>query len=199
MLGINSDTFNVLEKEMGEYFIRTLVHNKLEDFTWNLVVVYGDAQPSGKAKFLVELVHIIKHTKVPLFIAGDFNLTRRSSDKNKPGGYKRWSFLFNSIISQGELLEIQLSGRKYTWSNNQEDPSFALLDRVLISPTWEENFPLVTVTALSRELSDHTPLLISIGEAMKIPRQFNFENCWFLRPELEKIVGNVRTSMGVQA
>ena len=68
LLGINSNTFNVLEKEMGEYFIRTLVHNKLEDFTWNLVVVYGDAQPSGKAKFLVELVHVIKHTKVPLFI-----------------------------------------------------------------------------------------------------------------------------------
>ena len=85
--------------------------------------------------------------------------------------------IFNSIISQGELLEIQLSGRKYTWSNNQEDPTFPLLDRVLISTMWEEKFPLVTVTALSRELSDNTPLLISTGEGLKIPKQFKFENC----------------------
>lgn len=81
LLGINTDTFNILEKEMGKYFIRILVHSKAEDFIWNLVIVYGDAQPTGKAEFLVELVHIIKKTQVPLFIAGDFNLTRRSSDK----------------------------------------------------------------------------------------------------------------------
>jgi hypothetical protein len=87
------------------------------------VVVYGDAQPAGKTKFLVGLVHIIKHTKVPIMISEDFNITRRSSDKNKPGGYNKWSVLFNSIILQGELMEISLGGRRYTWSNNHEDPT----------------------------------------------------------------------------
>jgi hypothetical protein len=86
------------------------------------VVVYGDAQQVGKASFLVELVHIIYKTKFPLMITGDFNMTRRSSDKNKPGGFNKWSVLFNSVIAQGELMEIPLSGRRYTWSNNQEDP-----------------------------------------------------------------------------
>ena len=62
LLGVNTNTIDVLEKEMGDYFIRFLVHSKLENFTWNLVVVYVDAQPTGKAKFLVELVHIIKHS-----------------------------------------------------------------------------------------------------------------------------------------
>ena len=82
MLGINSDTLGVLEKELGEYFIRILEHSKLENFTWNLVIVYGDAQPTGKAKFLVGLVHIIKKSQIPVCIAGDFNLTRRASDRN---------------------------------------------------------------------------------------------------------------------
>lgn len=111
--------------------------------------------------------------------------------KNKPGGFNRWSVLFNAIISQGELMEIQLSGRRYTWSNNHENPTYELLDRVLVSPSWEDTFPLVTVTALSRELSDHTPLLISTGVVTKNPRQFKFENCWFLRPDLEDIVTKV--------
>jgi hypothetical protein len=91
-----------------------LINNRKDNFIWNLVVVYGDAQPTGKIKFLVDLVHIIKNTKVPIMIAGDFNITIRSSDKNKPGGYNKWSMLFNSIIVQGELMEISLCGRRYT-------------------------------------------------------------------------------------
>jgi hypothetical protein len=62
------------------------------------------------------------------------------------------------------------------------------LDRVLVSPSWEEHFPSVTVMA--RDLSDHTPLLISTGEAAQIPKQFKFENCWLLRSELKEIVSN---------
>jgi hypothetical protein len=155
------------------------------------VVVYGDAQQAGKAPFLVELAHIIQKTRVPIMITGDFNLTRRASDKNKPGGFNKWSVLFNSIIAQGELMEIPLSGRRYTWSNNHEDPTFELLDRVLVSPTWEENFPLVTVSTLTRDLSDHTPLLITTGEQPKTPPIFRFENCWFEREGLIPLVTQV--------
>ena len=50
---------------------------------------------------------------------------------------------------------------------------------------------MVTVTTLTRELSDHTPLLISTGEVLKIPRQFKIENCWLLRLGLEEIVTKI--------
>jgi hypothetical protein len=66
-----------------------LLCNKIDGFTWNLVVVYRDAQQDGKAPFLVELVHIIHKTKFPIMITGDFNMTRRSSDKNKPRGFNK--------------------------------------------------------------------------------------------------------------
>jgi hypothetical protein len=88
-------------------------------------------------------------------------------------------------------MEIPLSGRRYTWSNNQEDPTFELLDRVLVSLAWEENFPLVTVSTLSRELSDHTPLLITTGELRKNLPIFRFENCWFGREGLDDLVSQV--------
>jgi hypothetical protein len=102
-----------LERETGDYFVRLLLCDKSDGFTWNLVVVYGDAQQVGKAPFLVELVHIIHKTKFPLMITGDFNMPRRSSDKNKLGGFNKWSVLFNPVIAQGELMKIPLSGRRY--------------------------------------------------------------------------------------
>jgi hypothetical protein len=97
---------------------------------------------------------------------------------------------FNSVLAQGDLMEIKLSGRKYTWSNGHVDnPTFELLDRVIVSPLWEEHYPLVTVEALARDLSDHTPLLISTGDkAIQPATMFRFENCWLLRPYLKELV-----------
>jgi hypothetical protein len=62
---------------------------------------------------------------------------------------------------------------------------------VLVSPTWEEKFPLVYVTALARDLSDQTPLLITTGECPKIPPIFRFANCWFEREGLVDLVSQV--------
>jgi hypothetical protein len=39
-----------------------------------------------------------------------------------------------------------------------------MLDRVLVSPSWEEHIPLVCVFTLSSDIFDHTPLLIKRGE-----------------------------------
>jgi endonuclease/exonuclease/phosphatase family metal-dependent hydrolase len=49
------------------------------------VVVYGDAQQDGKANFLIELVNVIRSSAHPILITGDFNITRKESEKNKPG------------------------------------------------------------------------------------------------------------------
>jgi hypothetical protein len=64
------------------------------------VVVYGDAHQDGKAN-LVELVNVIRSSTHPMLISGDFNMTKRESEKNKPRGYNRWSPLFNVVIDQG--------------------------------------------------------------------------------------------------
>jgi hypothetical protein len=95
-------------------------------------------------------------------------------------------------------MEIKLSGRKFTWCNNHEDPTYELLDRVLVSPSWEDNFPLVCATTLPSELSDHTPILIKSGDKPRIKPIFIFENCWFLRPDLQEIIKEVwgRTYLG---
>lgn len=54
-------------------------------------------------------------------------------EKNKKGGYNRWSFLFNAVIEQVGFRELALNGRQYTWSNDHEDHTFEKLDRILMS------------------------------------------------------------------
>ena len=91
--------------------------------------------------------------------------------------------MFNTIIESLDLREIELSGRKFTWANTLPIPMFEKLDRVLASIEWEQKFPLVTVHALSRVISDHTPLLVDSGEATHVGNKntFSFGSAWFKR------------------
>jgi hypothetical protein len=70
-----------------------------------------------------------------------------------------------------------MSGRRFTWANSRRVPTYERLDRVLISTEWEQQYPLATVEALNREISDHTPLLLRLGEKSKAKKSapFKFE------------------------
>jgi hypothetical protein len=91
------------------------------------------------------------------------------------------------------LKEIQLTGRKYTWANNLAIPTFEKLDRILVTTEWEEKYPLTTVHALTRGVSDHTPLLLNSGETSSMPTQpmFKFELGWLLRDGFMDLVRDI--------
>jgi endonuclease/exonuclease/phosphatase family metal-dependent hydrolase len=167
----------------GDFFVKFNLRDRKSDFKWVLVAVYGAAQPEFKESFLAELVQTCDNEKLPLCIGGDFNIIRNSSEKNNDRFEGRWPFLFNAVIDSLDLREIEMFGRKFTWANSCRVPTYERLDRVLVSTEWEQNYPLVTVEALNREISDHTPLLLSTGEKAKPKRQppFKFELGWLLR------------------
>jgi hypothetical protein len=101
--------------------------------------------------------------------------------------------LFNAVIDSLDLREIVLSGRKFTWANSRRVPTYERLDRVLVSTEWEQNFPLATVEALNRDISDHTPLLLSTGEKVSPKKQpsFKFELGWLLKEGFFVVVSDV--------
>jgi hypothetical protein len=105
--------------------------------------------------------------------------------------------LFNAIIDGLNLREIEMSGRKFTWANSKRIPTYEKLDRVLASTEWEQRFPLVTVDALNREISDHTPLLLSTGEKVlkRDQPEFKFELSWLLKKDFYKTVARVWKSV----
>ena len=66
LLGVRSDTMEVLAYSMGKFHIR----NRADNFIWSLVAVYGAAQEDSKAAFLRELVNLAKYNPHPILIGG---------------------------------------------------------------------------------------------------------------------------------
>jgi exonuclease III len=160
--------------EDGDFFVKFRVGDRKGDFKWVMVVVYGAAQLEFKESFPTELVQACRGECLPVCIGGDFNIIRNTSEKNNDRFDERWPFLFNAVIDNLELREIEMSGRRFTWANSRRVPTYERLDRVLISPEWEQQYPLVRVEALNREISDHTPLLLSLGGEIQDQRTSSF-------------------------
>jgi hypothetical protein len=186
LLGVNLDWLDVGGIEDGDFFVKFRVRDRRSDFKWVLVAVYGAAQPEFKESFLTELVQACSSENLPLCIGGDFNIIRNSSEKNNDRIEER-------LIDSLDLREIEMSGRKFTWANSRRVPTFERLDRVLVSTEWEQNFPLATVEALNREISDHTPLLLSLGDRGKPKKQppFKFELGWLIKDGFFEVVAEV--------
>jgi len=84
--------------------------------------------------------------------------------------------IFNEIISNLGLLEIPLKGRKYTWSNMQDDPLLEQIDWVFTSANWISVYPDTLLLPLARSTSDHIPCKIQIGTNIPKAQVFRFEN-----------------------
>jgi hypothetical protein len=137
------------------------------------------------------------HETLPILIGGDFNILRSPDEKNNDNYDDRWSFLFNAIIDGLCLQELQMSGWKFTWANNLVNPTYEKLDRVLMSTEWEHKFPLSSVVALNRDISDHTPLLLNTNTSSLSNAQhsFKFELGWLLRDGFVDMVKEIWSSV----
>jgi hypothetical protein len=186
----NSTTLQVNKVVNGSHCVNFNLRSKADGFEWSLIPVYGAAQEVNKPDFLAELVRVCEAESLPKLVGGDFNIMRRQEDKNNANFDTRWPFVFNAIIENLDLREIALSGRQYTWANRRDTPTFEKLDRILASVEWEEKFPLVTVRALARAESDHTPLILDSGEQAHLGNkaQFSFELSWLRHDGFVEIV-----------
>jgi len=183
LVGFNSQNFILQNQFHGEFFVKLHLKNKCDGYRWALVAVYGAAQHEHKDRFLAEFVNTCSTESLPLMVGGDFNIIRNPSEKNNDRYNSRWPLLFNACIETLNLRELELSGRKFTWANSAEHPTFERLDRILVSTDWEQKFPLSTVEALTREISDHTPLLLDTNQASHRGNTplFKFELRWLAR------------------
>ena len=77
---------------------------------WHLVTVYGPAQNEHKDHFLAELGNLFNRCYGKWVIRGDFNIIRKTTEKNNINILSKWSHLFNSIIEVSGLKELKLIG-----------------------------------------------------------------------------------------
>lgn len=121
-------------------------------------------------------------------VAGDFNLLLEAADKNKSNINRRNMGRFRRFIDDTQLKDLPLNSRRYTWSNEQANPTLEKLDRVLVSTDWEEMFPFCFIQALSSDMSDHAPLHLATNAVPPPKRPFHFENWWLKFPGISDAI-----------
>lgn len=199
ILGVNLLFLDIGEIEEGDFFIRFKLRQRADDFKFNLISVYGPAQSDLKGHFLSELVRVCSKETIPTVVGGDFNILRNPQEKNNDNFNDRWPFLFNAVIDTLNLRELESSGRSFTWANHLQNQTFEKLDRILVSTEFETKFPLSTVSILTREISDHTPLLYNSGGASAAYQpQFKFELGWLRRDGFSDIVKEVWQGVSIE-
>lgn len=110
--------------------------------------------------FLQELCDVHALCTSPWFLAGDFNLIYQDEDKNNENLNRAMMGRFCRLLDDTEIKEINLLGRKFTWSNEWQSPTLVRVDRVFSSIHWERIFPDFQSAASS--VSDHCPLVLGL-------------------------------------
>ena len=98
-----------------------------------------------------------------------------ASDKSNANLNRRLMCAFRDAIQELELRELNLRGRKFTWSN---DSTQTRIDRAFCTAEWDIMMPGCMLQALSSLVSDHAPLLLSGTCAVQSYRGFRFETFW---------------------
>ncbi|MCH85139.1 cysteine-rich receptor-like protein kinase [Trifolium medium] len=84
---------------------------------------------------------------------------------------------FNRFIDDNNLMDLPLSGRKFTWYKG-DGLSMSRLDRFLLSEEWCLAWPNCMQVAQLRGLSDHCPLVLVANEENWGPRPLRMLKCW---------------------
>lgn len=118
---------------------------------FRLISVYGSPYDDGKYDFIFELHNLFIDDHQPTLIGGDFNLVRYQQDKSNGNIKHSWSDKFNAWAEIWSLLEIKMSGRQFSWANNQENLIVSTIDRIFCTAELDANFPLSNSQALPEQ------------------------------------------------
>ena len=107
MVGVNEDSLKVLDSKHEHYSVIMLAYEK-EKSRSDLEFSYCVRSCSTREKFefLVELSRIYQRNTLRCMIRNDFNIIRKSSEKNKLNTHGHWSFVFNAIIEHARPGEL---------------------------------------------------------------------------------------------
>lgn len=98
--------------------------------------------------------------------------------------------MLNDLVRRLGLLDMPLSDRMFTWSNKQQIPILAKLDRFLISNSWGLLYPNAVVSSFASTASDHIPIFLNCITDIPSSQVFRFNNHWTLYPFFLPLVNN---------
>jgi hypothetical protein len=158
------------------------------NLTWILTGVYGPQEELEKKLFIRELRHLKVSAPSLWLLLGDFNLIYKAQDKNNANLNHMLMHRFRRALNYLELKEIQVKGRTFTWSNNQNPPTMTRIDRAFCTTAWENCYSNPILQAQSSSSSDHCSLLLLPLVVPRIQPKFRFESHWPQMPGFLDVV-----------
>lgn len=172
----------------SEFCLSADVQILANDTTFKITSVYGPTSSSRKDDFFAELLALRPPLGIKWLTLGDFNQIYRARDKNKRNVNMSRISRFRAALNSCELREIHLQNRRFTWSNERQNPTLCKLDSFFCNDEWDVCFGNHVLHALSSSLSDHCPLLLAEECGPRRPRTFKFENFWTSIPGFQEVV-----------
>ncbi|PNY14484.1 cysteine-rich receptor-like protein kinase, partial [Trifolium pratense] len=94
---------------------------------------------------------------------------------------------FDSFLTELQLEDCPIIGRNFTWFH-PNGVAMSRFDRVLISSVWSEMWPNPHVRVLSRDVSDHCPLVLKYDASNWGPKPFRLNNFWLHNKKFKELV-----------
>lgn len=175
LLAVDDDHYCIAASEFRRFSVSAKLVSTVDNTEWWLSVVYGPQGDQEKLKFLRELRAVSAVVSDRWLVIGDFNLILHARDKSNSNLNRRLMSAFRDTVQDLELKELNLRGRKYTWSN---DTTQMRIDQAFCSVEWDLMLPGCMLQALSSLVSDHAPLLLAGHCHIPTFRGFRFESFW---------------------
>lgn len=128
---------------------------------------------------------------LPQMVCGDLNVTLLAQDRPDNSNHRAHTARFRTLVDRLQLQDLRLDRfmeMVYTWSNDHDTPSFARLDRFMVSTTWSQIFPNSVQTTISNTTSDHCPLICQVQTKFLSSNIFLLENSWIKNSEFKDLV-----------
>jgi len=140
-----------------------------------VVNVYAPQSAADKKILWTNLTNLMNSRHGNWVIFGDFNGVRRSDERLNSTFCPRIAYDFNKFISEAGLIDLNMAGRRFTFFC-EFGCKLSKLDRFLVNSSFLAAFPTSLVVALPRDLSDHSPIILSNQRRDFGPPPFRFYN-----------------------
>lgn len=112
-----------------------------ENTSWRITGVYGPQSDPDKIAFMQEISDIKQQMDEQWLMLGDFNLIYGMEDKNNQRVNIPMLNRFKNTIDNMQLVPLELYGQRFTWCNDQQNPTMTKIDHFLVTAEWLEVFP----------------------------------------------------------
>lgn len=194
----DSSTLECTAHFVTSHTLTVCLETKSSNLYFHVSNVYGPCVSAKKSSFLQELereVAPLIDANQPWVLLGDFNMIRSLDERSNNNFGAHLAAAFNNTIRALTMQEIPLSDHRFTWSNKQQNPVLAKLDRFLINNAWGAKLQATSAAPWDSSISDHTPILLTASTTIPRPCLFRFNNHWTHHPSFKEIMQSTWTSV----